>query len=673
MSEREASVKLTLDNSQYIVNIRRAGDETENAVKKSHKAASAFGAGLEGAKKGMEKLGEKAKDVLRIVGGLAAAFSVEEAVKKAVGLRERFKDIEFQMNKTGRAAQGMTVDWENLQGAARDAGKETGQSTESMADAMQQLFGDVGDIDYAVGSLKAVGAAASASGKSVEQMADVAGMLNEKFGATTDTLPDMLAAIVSGTDSGGLHIDSLKEKFGLLAGEAVDAGFKGAGGLGNVIGMLNMLDDRLGEKSIPSFKKLFQTIKDGSASLKSLEKDAGMTFKPGTTGNDKLRSFMSTEKGRKALAEHVGGDQRVVVDYLAAPFQKAFNDAKKAGDSTEKATKKGLDAYDSALKKASGSTLTYADIEARAAEKAESPQARLTRAMEDFEEAIATPELYSAIDSLAKDLPKLAKALAQVVGLAVHSPWMAGAAGVAAVGGGGFAKAAAGQLMLNIGKSFSGQLKTATAPAAKYLGDTAASTLANNPALGMAGKAFAVAGALAFGMEIGKYISDKIIQGKEDDQNAALGATLASANGVPMADKKAALAKAKESLSGLEDGPGVGESLLGGLTFLGNKAGLVSDSDTKTAMGSHEADLENARKRVRELEANIKSIEEQGKKKEETTKPSAAQAVQDLKTKKVKIDDYEPLAQAIGRHVGLNIPKPPPPSGSRGPADLPPA
>lgn len=665
--EREASVKLTLDNSQYIVNIRKAGDATDEAVKKSHRSATALGAGIHGAKKGMEELGNKAREAAKIVGGLAAAFSVEEGVKKIIGLRETFKDLEFQMNKNGKA----NVTWQVLMKDAQDIARDTGQTTEKTAEAIGQIFTKTGDSKFALAAMDSVGKTATASGKDVMQLANVAQILKRKFGADLSTLPDMMAVFTEKTDAGGASLDELGNKFALMAGEANEAGFKGTAGLSQLLGLVQSLDDRVGEKADPAMKKLFQTLKSGSSQLKELSKDAGIKFAPSDDAMGKIRKLLTTSRGRDALTAHLGGEARVVYDEIAKPFEEAFSQAKKSGKDTAKATQEGLAKFDSAMKEMAKTTLTADEVERRAAARVkDDPKIKLQQAMEQFEEAISTPEIFAAIDKLAADLPALANAISKVVGFAVHSPYMAGAAAVGIAGGGGFARAAATQMVLNVGKSFSKQLSEATAPAQRALGDGAAKALAENPALGVAGKVLGAAAAAYIGFEVGKMIVDKIIEGKKADQDAAVAANLAQVKGVPLADKKAALAKAKESLSGLEEGPGAGESLLGGITMLGNKAGIVSDDDARTAAASHENDLETARKRVRELEANIKAVEDAGRKKEEAAKPQAP-AENPGQTKSVKIDDYEPLARAIGRNVGLNLPKPQD-SGNRGPPSLPP-
>jgi hypothetical protein len=316
-------------------------------------------------------------------------------------------------------------------------------------------------------------------------------------------------------------------------------------------------------------------------------------------------------------------------------------------------------------------TLSFSDVQARAAEAARSPQARLRQAMEDFEEAISTPEMFAAIDSLARDLPKLASSMAKIIGFVMHSPVAAGALGIAAVGGGGFAKAAATQMVLNVGGKFAENLKTATAPAGTFLANKAASTLAANPALGTAGSVLGVAAAAALGAYIGAHMADWLMEGKAATQKASDDAMLAVGSDLSPQEKRATLEKAKDNLAEMEKGPGLADTLFGGLSATGNMLGLVSDDDNKTANDSYQNDLERARKRVRELEQDVRKTEAKSLKQEEEKKQPVKEPV-NASPKKVKIDDMEDLGRILGRHVAAALPKPEPVPGNRGPAVLPP-
>ncbi|MFZ5896810.1 MAG: hypothetical protein ACOY0T_37485 [Myxococcota bacterium] len=482
MSQREASVKLTLDNGQFIVSVRKAGDAVEDVQKKSAKSASAWTAGLHGARDALGSVGGKLKEVLGVAAGLGGAFSLGKGVQEAISMRSQFMAIETQINKTGRA----TVTWRELMSAAEKQGAATGHTTAEMAAAMEQSFAAVGDADFAINTMQDIGDAAKYSNKSLSQMTGIAGMLNEKFGATAETLPDMLAVLVEKTDEGGLGLEAMGEKFGLLAGEAADAGYTGAEGLSAVIGMLSALDDRLGDKSIPSFKKLFQLMKDGSASLKALEKESGIKLEPDMKGLDKLRAFMSTEKGRKAVTEKLGGEARVVFDELSKPFNDAFKAAKESGKSTKEATNEGLQAFDQAMAAMSKHALSADDVHKRAQEMvAADPAAKLHEATDKFVSAISTPEMFNAMDKLAAKLPEFAEWIAKLVEFATNHPLLAGAGAAVAVGGGGMVQGATGALAKSAIEAAMGSLSGGAAKAGLSFAATAFGPIAIAGAAGL--------------------------------------------------------------------------------------------------------------------------------------------------------------------------------------------
>lgn len=679
MSEREASVKLTLDNGQFIVSVRKAGDAVDDVAKKGAKSAGAWTSGLNGAKSALGGLGGKVKEVLGMASGLGAAFSLGSGVQQAVSLRSQFMAIETQINKTGRA----TVNYRELMAAAQKQGEATGHSTAEMGAAIEQLFAGVGDADFAVGALKHIGDAAKVSRKSVAQMADVAGMLNEKFGATLETLPEMLSVIVEKTDAGGLSLEAMGAKFGLLAGEAADAGFKGTEGLSSVLGMLNTLDDRLGDQSIPAFKKLFQTMKEGSASLKSLQKEAGVKLTPDMSGMDKIRAFMATERGRKAVTSKLGGEARVVFDELSKPFNEAFRFAKDSGKNTKQATEEGLKAFDTAMANMAKHTLTADDVGKRATEMVEKdPAAQLQKASDDFVKAISTPEMFQAMDSLAAKLPQLAKSFAKLVDFAVNNPILAATGAAALAGGGGFAKGAMGSVLSGGGKLLGDAIGGAIKGGSQDAGTSFAS------------KAFAKAGIVGAAAMLGAGIVEAIaawetekFNQKEKEREEAV---------IKKGDNLAAVVK---EVGGMTEDEAVkqygdqGRRIKRG-ELTPEERTTLEEGDTARRLGVGQVDRMRTTEGLRKGAAAEYGLDQKlgldktgggnimvgdadkilGK----TPQPAATTPAPQTRTSgpaKVQIEDQDALAQSLARALGrtqLNVKVSGDASGSRGPLSLPP-
>jgi hypothetical protein len=453
---REAMIKLTLNGGSFVTTMDQMNRKTREFSAAARKNFSeAFGAGGMGAINGMKQsladVGGMLKGHLATAATLGGAVGIGSMVSRAVSFREKVRDIEFAMNKAGK----VTVGWADLMKDAEDAANATGQSSSELADAMSNIFSQTGDADFARFAMEQIGHAASASGKEVGKLADVAAMLRRKFGADAAQLPQMLAAFIEKSDAGGLSLDDLGAKFGLLAGEAVDAGFSGSKGLSSLLGMLEMLNARVGEKAEPALKKLFQVLKNGSKDLKGLQQAAGVKFDVNATGLDRIRKLLETERGRKAITSKLGGEQRVVFDELSKPFNEAFDQAKKSGAKTKDATQAGLAAFDAAMTKLTKTTLTYEQlVEESKAGQAEDPANRLKMAIEKVEQAFRKPEMMDAIDKLAESLPELAQGLIKLMNFVTKHPLLAGSIALGGkVGMGalsGFASGFAEKLMGNL-------------------------------------------------------------------------------------------------------------------------------------------------------------------------------------------------------------------------------
>ncbi len=541
MATREAGIKVTLDQSAFLAGLDGIGRKAKavGGQIKSGLQAGFKGVGGDMMKGGGDAFKQMAGGLKQMVGTaatLGGGIGFGMLVKRASDLRGHMREIEFSVNKTGK----QTADWQQLMTGVQSATDQTGKSSEDLAEILNDMWEGGGDIDYAQKALVPVGHAAQSSGKDLKQLASIATMLQEKFGATAETLPEMLAAVIQKTDQGGLSLAAMGDKFGLLAGEAADAGFAGAEGMSSVLGMLNALDDRLGEKSIPSFKKLFQTLKDGSASLKAIGKESGVKFSEGMSGADKLRAIVSSDKGRKAMSEKLGGEQRVVFDLLAKPFDDALQKAKASGAKTKDATAAGLAAWDEAMRGMGEATLKYQDIIDHSKDKQQhDPQIKLNKAIDKIAEKFTEPQMLEALDQLSESLPKVANAAIKLIDFATKHPALAGAAFVGAKVGGNMAMAGLSTLGSNLG----GMLKNALFEGGKSLAADIRGTMAGGaPAWGkQMGAALGIAGAAIIAVEIGKALIDARIAEKERSQKESLGVDIEATNAKNRGDKQGML------------------------------------------------------------------------------------------------------------------------------------
>lgn len=621
MAGREANVKLTLDAGGFVSTfashmsqVEARARQTEGSLKGSFGRAmkslgagtgEAFKSGFGGAKAGikgaMGDIGSTVKQGFGVVAGLGGGIGMGMMIENAIDLREKVRNIEFQINKTGQA----TASWEDVMADVHSAAQETGYSSEEMADAFHSSFEGAGDADYASAAIRAAGNTARATGKDLGQLVDVTTMLYEKFGATPDTLPDMLAAVAEKTDTGGLALDSMREKFGLLAGEAVDAGFKGSAGISAVVGMLNALDDRLGEKSIPSFKKLFQTLKDGSSSLKDITKLSGgaVHFKEGETGLEKLHKIVGSDKARAALTQKLGGEQRVVFDELLKPFKAAFDEAKAHGATAKQATAKGLAAFDAAMSKMSEHTMTAASVQKRATEQQkDDPRIALKKAIDKVGQEFQKPEMIDAIDTLSEKLPQLAQGTSSAIDWIVKHPKeaVAGAVGAKIAVGGitGFAEKFTE-------KALSSAFSTA--------GDAFVKKVVTDGGWGKLAGNFGMVAAGAFAAyEGGKSLIDDSL-GADDKKRAALAdlqgdAEAMAKHGTGTAEQRELVAeqlRARIAQMEKEGGPGIATRLFGGIANLVDPAHLNAQGQvegTEHPVNEWNKQLADAKAALEELE-----------------------------------------------------------------------
>lgn len=550
MTTREAGIKLTLDSGTFTRGIDAIGDK---AVAVGRKIKSGLSAGFKGVggeawKGGGDALKEMTGSIKSAVGAaatLGGGIGFGMLIHKASNLREKVRDIEFQINKTGRA----TTSWQEVLATTQQAASETGKSSEEMANIYQGLFATTGDADFAAKALIPIGHAATASGQDINKLADAAQMLQRKFGATAETLPEMLAAFVEKTDAGGLSLDSLGNKFALMAGEAAEAGFKGKDGLNTLLGMMTMLDSRVGEKSEQPMKKLFQLFKDGGKDLKALSKETGLKFEPDMSAMEKLRRVLGSEKGRAKLTEKLGGESRVVFDELSKPFNEAFDKAKSEGAKTKAATEQGLKAWDAAMASLGKSTINYARLvdESKQGQE-EDPQARLNAAIEKIAQKFSEPKMLDAVDRLAETLPRVADGMVKVVDFVTKHPLMSGGLFVGAKLGGGMLSGATSKLGENAGAAMTGAMKNVGKDLAKDLASTMAQGAAGWGHL--MGKAVGISAGALIAYEIGKAIIDSRIEEKNESQRQSVAAGIEGMNAVNSGDLQAAVA-AKEKLEAM--------------------------------------------------------------------------------------------------------------------------
>jgi hypothetical protein len=581
MSDKEARVKLSLNTGDFVAKLQQAlkqsaqasnelaqalgkvEGEAEKVKSKGSALGAAFGKAFGAIKADLTGIAGQLKSVGGMALSLGGAFSVGSALKGVVDLRSGFSELALRMELTSKGA----VKWQDLQKSAQAAASLTTRSTDEMRESMAKVYSATGDKQFAVDSMVAIGTAATATGKSVEEVANIAQVLNRKFGATAKELPAMLERVFEKADSGGMTFEQLSGSLDEMAGAAQRAGLKGSQGLTFMLETTRQLDAKLGAgKTAAGLQGIFDVLEQTPEKTRNLElllnrgnmlnimqgnssavrfgKDEGAierTRKIITKYTDvsdpltQMTNPLAAKRGGVVVSQFKDmfqGDSKRVMQELLDPFEAAFKGARKEGKSVSEARKIAMEAFDTNIQKLSESAATGAKLQAAAAAAAEDPKRKFAQALQELNDAFtSSPEVQSAIQDLAKSLPGLAKEVGGWVKWAAKNPleavMAALAARVAMTGGQSLATSAA-QGALN---KFASSLEATAAGTGSTLQKLAA-------AAGIAAAAFAA-------YKAGEYAIDKAFKGTEAMDTDIAMADIATRKGAPIEEKKRALEKAK--------------------------------------------------------------------------------------------------------------------------------
>lgn len=575
MSEREASVKLTLDDGQYLVSMRKVGDEGEKAGHKGHKAMTLFGQGVHGATHAVHGLHQSLETATELITGLAAGFSLEEALKTTIELDAKFKHLAWNISN----ANGELVNAHELQEMVEQSAAKAGRRTVEMADSFEKLVKATGDSKFAEESLTAIGMTATATGESVESLTHLAEQLHEKFEVGGTEMADVLAQVVGAAQKGGPQVDQFSDVVANMGAELDQAGLTGKRGLDFMIGSLAAMKSHFGSlpKAVKGVKALLGGLDDRSK-MADIGKHAGID--PAKLLNEKdllarLRMIMSKgQRGLDALHGAMGrGEEGKALDVLFInPFKQALLTATESGKKGKAALDDALGTLEQNIAKMGESAMTAAAIEAEAQRRMKDPQMQLQHAMEEMEKAFSQPEMIAALNDLSVLLPKAAGSLASFVKFAVAHPLLAGGAVVGAKAGMGFSEVIAGILLKQGAKAAGRGAKGLAGMVADSDTFQAAQSFSRKLETGIeashvaggrqVGSLIEGAGALA-GIAIAGYMAKAFIDSKADEDArttgdlAAAGARASGTTGSvekQQADAdalKAAIGRAKESRSGV--------------------------------------------------------------------------------------------------------------------------
>jgi TP901 family phage tail tape measure protein len=497
VSTKNVSIRATLDSSQFVGGLRQMKSGTE-AFSKAAKSSlkESFHEGLKEAGKELKATGQEVKSLFKSAVTLGGAFSFEEGVRGAIKMRGKLSDLAFMVSE-GEKRQ---VSWNDIHEEIAPIADKTTRSVDELADAYAKMYSATGNREVAAGSLEAIGTIATASGKSVESLAGIAGALNEKFKISAKQMPAALATVIELASKGGVEFEELQNVIETTGASALSAGLEGEAGLKKMLAMANIGGDALKNmgKGVRQVSQLFDSMVNPEFQKKLNQLHLGVK----TTNQDKtardstkvLEDILVKAKGkREQLAKIFSGEQLKLVVALGADFTKTYESTQGDLQTKVDAARK---AFEASLAKASESSTSYAEIQKKAQERIDTdPAAGLRKAMNKIEEAFMKPQMLAAIDKLAAKLPELAEKLASFVEFATEHPAATAAGAVAANVGMGALPGMIGSGVAGLGGAALKGLKAARAAKAVSTVATAAESAGAGMPEWMMGNSAAAAGA----------------------------------------------------------------------------------------------------------------------------------------------------------------------------------
>lgn len=435
MSERELLLKISLKDDGFKVGIVKAQREAEKGAKAAGNAWSqALSNGVKGGMTALQGFAGQARRALSGIAGIAGGIGLGALVDSAVKAQTKFRQLAFALRATGDQRASV----ESVKREVQSLALATGQTSEDVADSFAELANRLGSVQEARDAMKAMAEASTASGVSMRALTDVMEAANQQFGITGKQAGDVFATIIEMGRTSGLSVEEVSARFEQVAASARAAGLEGEAGFKTTVALVRQADQSFGglRKGLPALLGLFDQL-GSKADKASIFAKLGIDAKKAQGGAvDAIREIISATGGKRdKLEKALGtGQAKLLVD-LAADFSKTFDKTK---GSVKEKTAAALRAFDEGLSKAGKGALAWGDVQKEASAALRDPAKQIELGIERLKVAFTKPEVIAGMTKLAALLPKVATALAKLVGFAAENP----ATALAVAGGGVFAKGA---------------------------------------------------------------------------------------------------------------------------------------------------------------------------------------------------------------------------------------
>jgi hypothetical protein len=485
MADTQASIRLDLKTEGFKSGLKRTEADVASSSKRM---GSSFQQGMEAGVKGglsaVRGLFSAIKSGVGIVTGLLGGVGFGALVKGAIDSQTQFRNLSFAI-QTG---SGQLVKWQTLQQNAQATAIKWGQQSEALGRSLETIFADTTNLDFAQKAMDTIAITARGTGSDIDQLSKIAGVLNQKFGITAKDLPEAMTAVVTAAQGlGPQALEKLGDDFGEIGGKARSMGQQGVGAVKSMLGWLTIAKRESGrfEQAMTALPQIFDQLLErtsggkvtsgGRIPITVAAVDAqGNPRDPGAIIADIIAK---TGGDATKLGEFgFGGEGLQTVLALAKDFRAEFE---ATGGDLSSATAFVREQ----LMDAGGSALDYADVQKRAEENMGGTAGGIDKALEILKTAFTKPEMMSAIQQLAEQLPKLAEGIASMLDIILENPLLAAGGVMAGTALKGGLQATLSQAFSSGGQTAAGSIQNALTSGGKNAGASIAGGFAGTVAL----------------------------------------------------------------------------------------------------------------------------------------------------------------------------------------------
>lgn len=300
------------------------------------KKASSFQSGIDGAKSGLQGISSTAKKVAGLVGAAFGAIQIKDFVKESV---DTFSDYEQSLANTAAIANATQTEQEQLNEAAREAGKATTKTAKESADALGYMALAGWNVKESTSALQPVLKLSAASNMDLATCSDLVTDSMSALKLSVKDLPEYLDMVTKAQNSSNMNSQQMMEAYIKAGGAARTLGVS-AKDTGVALGILanngtksaeggttlNAILTRIGsnKNALSMMGALGISIFDAQGKFVGLEKSL-KRINAGVSG-------LSTEDKAKALKEIAGTNYYSKMAYLLNGVKEGANGAKSAWD-----------------------------------------------------------------------------------------------------------------------------------------------------------------------------------------------------------------------------------------------------------------------------------------------------------------------------------------------------